>query len=127
MEAVRMSNVVVDAEKNRLNITVTGAICKEEMEKIYRDLHVCVPELTPGFSVVTDLTRCKVGHLSGLPTLKHIMEYLIENKVGKIVRVVGKAKIVFNQISRITEHLQGYKVVYVATLQEAEEALNQSQ
>jgi hypothetical protein len=120
-----MSNVVVDTEKNRLTMSLAGTVCKEEIERIYADLLVCVPELTPGFNVVTNLTQCKVGHLSGLTAFKQIMEYLIENKVGKIVRVVGKAKIVFNQISRITEHLQGYKVVYVSTLREAEEEFNQ--
>jgi hypothetical protein len=126
MASKRMSRVVVDAEKNRLNITLTGSISKEEVEKIYADVIICVPELKPGFSVVTDLTKCKFGHLSGIPTFQKIMEFLLENKVGKVVRVVGKAKLTFNQISRITENIQGYRATYVATLEEAEEKLAES-
>jgi hypothetical protein len=126
MVSNRMSRVVVDAEKNRLNITLTGSISKEEVEKIYADVIICVPELQPGFSVVTDLTKCKLGHLSGIPTFQKIMEFLLENKVGRVVRVVGKAKLIFNQISRITENIQGYRAIYVATLEEAEEKLAES-
>jgi hypothetical protein len=127
METVRTSEVSVDAEKNRLNIIVTGALRKEEMEKICADLIVCMPELKPGFDVVTDLTQCKLAHLSGVPAFKKITNILLENKVGKVVRVVGKAKLVFNQISRITEHIQGYKAIYVSTLEEADEILKGSQ
>lgn len=126
MENNRMSRVVVDAEKNRLNITLTGSICKDEVEKIFADVVICVPELKPGFSVVTDLTRCKFGHLGGVPTFQKIMEFLLEHKVGRVVRVVGKAKLIFNQISRITENMQGYRAIYVATLDEAEEKLAES-
>lgn len=125
MEGSRMSKVVVDAEKNRLNITLIGYICKEEVEKIFADVVVCVPELKPGFSVVTDLTQCKLGHLSGIPTFQKIMEFLLDNKVGKVVRVVGKAKLIFNQLSRLTESLQGYSAIYVSTLNEAEEKLTE--
>jgi hypothetical protein len=125
MVAKRMSKVVADVEKNRLNITLTGRICKEEVEKIFADVVVCVPDLQPGFSVLTDLTQCKFGHLGGIPTFQRIMEFLLENKVGKVVRVVGKAKLIFNQISRITENIQGYRALYVATLEEAETKLSE--
>jgi hypothetical protein len=127
MENNRLSTVVVDTEKNRLYITLVGSVCKEEVERIFTATTVCVPELKPGFSVVTDLTQCKFGHLSGIPTFHKIMEFLLQSKVGKVVRVVGKAKIIFNQVSRITESFQGYKAMYVSTLQEAEEKLSESQ
>jgi hypothetical protein len=127
MEKKQLSTVVVDTEKNRLFITLIGSVSKEEVERVYTAVTVCVLELKPGFSVVTDLTQCKLGHLSGISTFKKIMEFLLQSKVGKVVRVVGKAKIIFNQISRITENFQGYQAIYVSTLQEAEEKLSESQ
>ncbi len=124
MEGNPRSRVVVDTEKNRLTITLGATISKKEIERMYSDIAVCVSELRPGFDVVTDLSHCKIGHLSGLPTFRKIMDLLLEKKVGKVVRVVGKAKLIFNQVSRITEHMQGYRPVYVATLQEAEENIS---
>jgi hypothetical protein len=124
MESEPRARVVVDTEKNRLLITLSATVSKEEIERIYTDVVVCVPELRPGFNVITDLTRCKIGHLSGLPTFREIMELLLEKKVGKVVRVVGKAKLIFNQISRITERLKGYRPIYVSTMQQAEEELS---
>ena len=63
MESNRMSRVVVDAEKNRLNITLIGSICKEEVEKIFADVIVCVPELKPVFNVVQYHGRSSAGRL----------------------------------------------------------------
>jgi len=124
MEKEQRSRVVIDTERNRLTITLGATISKAEIERIYAEIVVCVSELKPGFNVVTDLTQCKIGHLSGLQTFRKLMNLLLEKEVGKVVRVVGKAKLVFNQISRITEHMQGYRPIYVSTLQDAEEELS---
>ena len=119
-----MSKVTADVEKNRLDISLTGNICKEEVERIFADIRECVPKMEPGFSVVTDLTQCTIGHLNARPVFQQIVEFLLEKKVGKVIRVVGRSKIIFNQLSRITEYLKGYKPIYVSSLKEAEEHLS---
>jgi hypothetical protein len=121
MEQKRTSKIAIDPDKNRLNITMTCSISKEEMERIYADILICVPELQPGFDVLTDFSNCTIIHLGGAPTFKMVMEFLLEKHVGKVVRVVGRTKLVFNQLSRITENIKGYTPVYVSTLKEAEE------
>jgi hypothetical protein len=103
-----------------------ATVSNPEIERICREVEVCVSELKSGFSVVTDLTNCQIGHLTGLPTFRKIMEHLLEQEVGKVVRVVGRSKLIFNQISRITDQVQAYKPVYVATLEEAEEELSKT-
>lgn len=124
MDNERRSKIVVDTEKNRLSITLEGMITRKEMDRIYADIVVCTSELQPGFAVITDLSKCTIAHLSGLPTFKKIMEVLVENKVGKVVRVVGKSKVIFNQISRVTGHMKGYRPIYVVNLDEAEKVLS---
>lgn len=98
----RNSKVRADVKSNRLYITLSDAIQKKEMESIYTDIRFCVADLRPGFQVITDLTQARIGHLIGMTTFIKIMEYLAANKVGRIVRVVGKAKLVLQQMSRIT-------------------------
>ena len=116
----RCSKVRADIKANRLYITLSGTIPKKEVESIYTDVRFCVADLKPGFHVITDLTEARIGHLIGIPTFIKIMEYLSANKVGRVVRVVGKAKVLLQQMSRITAAVKGYKPSYVSTLEEAE-------
>lgn len=120
----RSAKVTADIKKNRLYITLAGTINKSAVESIYTDVRFCVADLQPGFDVVTDLTEAQIGHLLGIPTFIKIMEYLKTHGVGRVVRVVGKAKSLFRQISRITESVQVYRPTYVATRAEAEELLS---
>lgn len=121
----RNSKVRADVKRNRLYITLSDAIQKKEMENIYTDIRFCVADLRPGFSVITDLTRAKIGHLIGMSTFIKIMEYLNVNKVGRVVRVVGKAKVILQQMTRITDFVKDYKPFYVSTLEEAEAMLSE--
>ncbi len=119
----RNSKVTADVKRNVLYITLSEAIQKKEVENIYTDIRFCVADLRPGFHVITDLTRARIGHLIGIPTFLKIMEYLAINKVGRVVRVVGKAKIILQQMSRAAALVKNYKPVYVSTLEEAEAML----
>ncbi len=117
------SKVVVDIKKNRLYITLGNTIRKGELEKIYEDIRSGVQDLDSGFDVITDLRECTVGHLTGILTFKKIMEYLAENGVNRTVRVVGKSKVLFKQVSKITKSVKGYHPIYVSSFDEMEELL----
>jgi hypothetical protein len=123
MAAKKLSKVTADLKKNRLCITFASAVTKTELNTVYTDIRFCVADLKPGFDVITDLSRCTIGHLSGLTTFKKIMDYLVVNKVGRVVRIVGGTNIVFKQLLAIATKFQSYKPIYVASLQEAEEVL----
>jgi len=117
------AKVRTDLKKNRLYITLPTSINAKELEKIYSDVRFGVADLKPGFDVVTDLTHCSIGHLSAIPTLRKITAYLVANKVGRVVRIVGNISLVLKQLICIASKFNCYKPVYVLTMEEAEEEL----
>jgi hypothetical protein len=120
------SKVTADIKRNRLYITLSCDPSKKVLEKVYTDVRFCVADLKPGFDVITDLSQCTLGHLSGISTLRKIMTYLVLNQAGEVVRVTGRMSLIFRQLIRIASKFQGYKPVYVTTLEEAEDKLTNS-
>ena len=123
MAEKQKSKVKADLKNNRLYITSPSTANKTELEKIYIDIRFCVADLKPGFDVVTDISKCNIGHLNGLSVLRKIMDFLVVNQMGRVVRVVGDMSIAFKQLLRLASKFQSYKPVYVNTLEEAEEEL----
>lgn len=114
------STVTADIKHNRLVIKLRGEVPKKDVEQIYTDVRFCVSDLKPDFTVITDLTEARIGHLSAIGTFKKITAYLTEKKVGQVVRVVGKGKIIFQQLAKLTDETAGYKPMYAKTMEEAE-------
>jgi hypothetical protein len=112
--------------KNRLYFTIAGKASKEELDKLYTDVRFCVADLKPGFDVISDFSECSLGHLSGVPTFRKIMNFLIIKGIGDVVRIVNTKSIIFNQILNLSSRICGYKPIYVSTLEEAEEKLEKS-
>lgn len=120
MEKLR---VVADIKKNRLYFTVTGKVTKRGLEKLYTDVRFCIADLKPGFDVISDLSGCTLAALNGIPTFRKIMNYLITNGVGEMVRVIHKNQFIFRQMINLASRSQGVKPISVTTLEEAEEQL----
>jgi hypothetical protein len=116
----RPSTVTADIKRNRLIVTLRGAVPKKDADRLYTDIRFCVADLQPGFAVITDLTEASIGHLGAIDTFKKITQYLIEKQVGPVVRVVGKARIIFQQIAKLSKETQGYQPMYAKTMAEAE-------
>jgi hypothetical protein len=72
------------AEKKPVCITIGTSATKVELNKVYTDIRFCVSDLKPGIDVITDLSRCTLGHLNGIATFKKIMDYLVAQKVGRV-------------------------------------------
>jgi len=117
------AKVRTDIKKNRLYITLPTCINTKELEKIYSDVRFGVADLKPGFDVVTNLNHCSIGHLSAIPTLRKITAYLVANKVGRVVRIVGNMSVILKQLIALSSKFHCYKPVYVLTEEEAEEEL----
>ncbi len=117
------AKVRIDVANNRIYITLSGTINKRKVEKIYTDIRFGVQDLQTGFDVITDLRECRVGHLAGLSTFKNIMDYLALNGVSRTIRVVGKSKIIFKQMAKITQLVSGYTPICVDSMEEAEQLL----
>jgi len=118
---------VANIAQNKLYITIGGKLTKENLDKLYTDIRFCVADLTPGFDVINDLSDCKLAALSGIPTFRKITNHLVTKRVGRVVRVIDKSKIVFRQILNFAARIQCYSVIYVNTLEEAETILIKTQ
>lgn len=123
MAGIQRSKVTADLKRNRLNITISSTVDKREMQKIYTDIRFCVADLKPGFDIVTDYSHCTLAHLSVIPTMQQIMEYLTNHQPGNVIRVVGKTSLIFKQMLRFINKFQSYTPVYVSTYEKAEEHL----
>jgi hypothetical protein len=86
----------------------------------------CVADLRPGFDVISDLSECNIGHLSGVPTFRKIMNFLITKEVGDVVRIIKGKSLIFKQVLNLSSRICGYKPIYVSTVEEAEEKLEKS-
>ncbi len=117
------AKVVTDIKKTRLYIFFGSTVTRKDVERIYTDVRFGVADLKPGFDVVNDLSLARLGHLSGAPTFKKISVYLSDNKVNRVVRVMGKSSILFKQITKLSAAISGYKPENVTTMEEAEKLL----
>ena len=122
---LQKTRVRTDIKENTLYITLHGTLLEKDVENIYSDIRFGVADLQPGFNVVTDLTQCRIGSLAGIAIFKKIMAYLVTSEVGQTIRIVGKAKLIFKQMSRITETVEGYSPIYVATSEEADKLVKE--
>lgn len=115
--------VKADLKKNRLLFKISGKVTKKEVENLYTEVRFCVADLQPGFDVISDYSECEFGHLSCIPVYKKIMNYILANGVGKVVRVIDSKSLIFKQTLNLAAKLQGYKPYTVATAEEAEALL----
>jgi hypothetical protein len=118
--------IKVNIGKNRLYFTFSGRAVKEEMDKLYTDVRFSVADLRSGFDVISDFSECTLINLTGISTFRKIMNYLISNGVGEIVRIMNKNSIVYKQIVNLSSRICGYSPIYVSTLEEAEEKLEKT-
>lgn len=123
MASKQQSKVTADLKKNRLCIAIGTAATKAELNKVYTDIRFCVADLKPGFDIINDLSHCTLGHLNAIATFKKIMDYLVAQKVGRVVRVVGGTSIAFRQLLALASRFYCYKPHYVASMEEAETLL----
>lgn len=114
-----------DIGKNRLYLEISGSVSKQALANLYTDVRFQVADLQPGFGVINDLTRSRLGHVSGVPTFRKIMHYLVENGVGEVVRVINANSLLFKQIHNISSMVCSYIPTYVSTMEEAEKKLDQ--
>ncbi|MBM9515108.1 PilZ domain-containing protein [Desulfogranum marinum] len=113
-----------DIDKNRLHLNFNGIVTKKKMEELYTDLRFCVPDLSPGFDLVSDYSECKLLQLHSIPTLKKIIGYLIENGLSETVRIIKKDHISYNQILNLNVRVQGYIPIYASSQDEADNKLS---
>ena len=123
----KASKVAANIAQNRLHITIDGNLSREKLDKLYMEIRFCVADLNPGFGVITDLSNCTIAALRGILTFRKITNYLIMNRVGRVVRVIDEKKVVLKQLINFTAKINGYKADHFYSLAEAEAALSNEQ
>ncbi len=121
----KTQNAKADLKKNRLYITIVGRLNKKDLDGLYTDIRFCVADLQPGFDVITDLTECTLAALSGFSTFNKITDHLHANEVGRVIRIIDERRLVFKQILNSASKLKGYTPIYVKSLEEAENKLQE--
>lgn len=116
--------VRADKPRNRLYVTVGGKIGKADLDGFFEEMQSRVADVRPGFAVITDLTDCHHSHLAAIPIFRKIMNYLIDNGVREVIRVVNTKNLIYRQALNLASRIQGYQPAYVKTLDEAEALLS---
>lgn len=112
--------VTADAKKNRLYLRIPESADEKSLKNLYNDLQSCIADLSPGFQVVADMSKCNVIFLRGLPTFKKMMDSFVLNKVGEVIEVINDSKVSYKQICRFMASIQCFRPLSANSLQEAE-------
>lgn len=121
-----MNMVRADIRRNRLYITLEGTVDKHAAEQVVGNIVHETGRLYPGFDVITDLTRAKIGHLNAASVFRGAMEFLAARGVRRVVRVVGRSKVILAQFMRLSNGFKVYKAIYVGSMEDAEKELRKS-
>lgn len=115
-----------DSSRNRLYIKIVGTPSRKEVESLYTDIRFCAADLAEGFDVITDLRDCSLVPLGGMTTYMKIVNFLVSNKVTRVVRILNRNSLLFRQIINLADRIQDYQVTVVYSLEEAEAELENS-
>lgn len=118
-----MIDIKTDIQKNRLYITLDTMVGNENSAELKERMVKAVEPLKPGFDVINDMTVAECGYVSIVPVVKELMSFLVEQQVGRVIRVVGKESVFLNQVGYVTQHYASYEPICVASLEEAEALL----
>jgi len=122
-----MIKVTADTVQNRLHIAMIGTLSVEEAQKSKLTIEATIASLKPGFDVINDISRFIRGDDAAGNVLKEIIILLIQNRVNRVVRVIGTSKSGLIQFANNTLQIEQYKIHYVPTLEEAELLLSKSE
>ena len=113
----------IDIEKNRLIITMAGHVDEKSITKLCVDVRSCVAELKRGFEVINDLSQCSFMHLAGLTIYKKMIDHIILNRAGEMIRIIDDYNISSKQVKRLSEKINCYKPIYAKNYKESVENL----
>lgn len=119
-----MFQIEINPEKNRLTLTLSGAIDMVQAKRLFFDLVRQIPLLRPQFDVISDMSGYESADMNGAAILRQVIDTLKQKSVRRIIRVVGSSKAALVDFGSNTEPQADYPVQYVPTLEEAERLLD---
>lgn len=119
-----MFRISADTLSNRLVIIIKGKVKESDLEPAFAELERNVALLSPYFAVITDFSFFESLELVTSPFMHKVSSFLIEHKVGKIIRVVGPSREGLIKFNQATANIDKYEVQYVSSMDDAIKALN---
>ena len=116
--------IQLKAEQNLARIRYFGRITAGEMQSALATIEGLLPQLRPGFTVLTDLSGLEAMDLDCVSHLTKIMDVTRAHGVGTVIRVIpDPAKDIGFNILSIIHYRRGVQIITCETLAEAERAL----
>ncbi len=120
------SKIVVNVARNRLNVRISGNVCTKSLEELYTEIRFCVGDLKPGFDVIEDSSQCNLLYVASLSIYKKIIDYLITQKVGRVIRIISDESLFRKQFTSFASKVQCYRTMYAQNIEEAKKILEKS-
>ena len=125
MTAAKMFTIHADPARNLARVCWIGRVTAAGAEGGKAEVERVLPQMKPGFTVLTDLSALESMDLECATTLAKIMDLCRAKGIGTVVRVVPDPTkdIGFNILS-VIHYRRGVKIITCATLAEAERVLS---
>jgi hypothetical protein len=119
-----MFQVEVDKAKNLLRIIYSQHVGPEDTKRVEEQIPALVPNLRPGFRLLTDLSALESMDLACVPYIKRMMDLCNKKGIEMVVRVIpDPQKDIGLNILSLFHYRRRVRIVTCATLEEAMEAL----
>jgi len=115
-----MYEVTANADKNYMILILKGFMKDEEVREAAAKVLSEADKLTPGFTVINDISELKPTTPSAAEEIKKAQAVLFKKGIGRVIRIVGKSVIASMQFSRTQKEAKAsYEAVEVSTMEEA--------
>lgn len=124
MPAPRPHEVLTDLDRNLIELRFRGNVTQADMHVCLEEIAAVLPEVRPGFTVLTDLSALNAMSLDCAPDLTKAMDAFRARGVATVVRIIpDPAKDIGFNILAIIHYRRGIHVITCKTRAEADRAL----
>lgn len=117
----------VDQTKNRMYLTLIGAFTDAEVPEVAARCIEALSSLKPGFTIVTDISRCQPLSQFGVQEVRRVAEIgLKKYGMRTTARVVGASAIAKLQFRRVNREA-GFESYFATSVAEADALLDESE
>ena len=116
--------IALEAERNLVHTWYLGHVTATDMIALVKEVERLLPQVKPGFAVLSDLSGLDAMDLDCVPHVTKMMDLCRAAGIGTVVRVVpDTTKDIGFNILAIIHYRRGVKIITCETLAEAERAL----